>query len=144
MTARLKLAHRAGLLPPPYHLPPGLNFPPVPVPSILHNVHIPLPSHHFLWGTTKLPRCCLLEINSSTKLKRSIYFNPRMKIPLLSQVLLLWERLFQCHSAVFVFYHQSEQINFKGLTQHHQTQSECKHWSLFGGEIGHFWGPLSL
>ena len=68
VTARLKLAHRAGLLPPPYHLPPGLNFPPVPVPSILHNVHIPLPSHHFLWGTTKLPRCCLLEINSSTKL----------------------------------------------------------------------------
>ena len=51
VTARLKLAHRAGLLAPPY-LPP-LPFPPV-LPSIMHNVHIPLPGHHFIWGPPNL------------------------------------------------------------------------------------------
>ena len=134
VTARLKLAHRAGLLPPPYHL----NFPPVP--SLLHNVHIPLNSHHFIWETTNLdlmaPRCCLFEINSSTKLglqlHREIYFNTQClgrcsKSDLLViQVLLLWERLFQSHSAVFVFYQQSKSINLKGLTQFRNIPSETR------------------
>ena len=58
VTARLKLAHRAGLLP-PHYLPPHLPFPPPVVPSILHNAHhIPMHTHHFIWGPPNLCGHC--------------------------------------------------------------------------------------